>query len=31
MPERYGSWQAVHERQRPWSAEGTWSKTLRAL
>ncbi|CAM5313810.1 hypothetical protein SAVIM338S_07209 [Streptomyces avidinii] len=31
LPERYGSWQTVYERHRRWSADGTWSKILRAL
>ncbi|WP_443052431.1 IS5 family transposase [Streptomyces sp. JV176] len=31
MPERYGSWQTVYERHRRWSADGTWSRILRAL
>lgn len=31
LPERYGSWQTVYERHRRWSADGTWSRILRAL
>ncbi|MFB6582102.1 IS5 family transposase [Streptomyces sp. NPDC056402] len=31
LPGRYGSWQTVYERHRRWSADGTWSKILRAL
>ncbi|MFD9420878.1 IS5 family transposase [Streptomyces goshikiensis] len=31
LPERYGSWQTVYERHRRWSADGTWTKILRAL
>nr|WP_109278685.1 IS5 family transposase [Streptomyces orinoci] len=31
LPERYGPWQTVYERHRRWSADGTWSKILRAL
>ncbi|MBP2034645.1 transposase [Streptomyces avidinii] len=31
LPERHGSWQTVYERHRRWSADGTWSKILRAL
>ncbi|WP_420543183.1 IS5 family transposase [Streptomyces katrae] len=30
LPERYGCWQTVYERHRRWSADGTWSKILRA-
>ncbi|MFJ9434732.1 IS5 family transposase [Streptomyces sp. NPDC101490] len=31
LPERYGTWQTVYERHRRWSADGTWSRILRAL
>ncbi|WTS92777.1 transposase [Streptomyces sp. NBC_00096] len=30
LSERHGSWQTVYERQRRWSADGAWSKILRA-
>ncbi|MFH9733281.1 transposase [Streptomyces sp. NPDC017260] len=27
-PERFGPWKTVHERHRPWSADGTWERLL---
>lgn len=31
LPERYGPWQTVYERQRRWSADGTWQRILAEL
>lgn len=31
LPERYGPWQTVYERQRRWSADGTWQRILADL
>lgn len=31
LPERYGPWQAIYERHRRWSADGTWQQILAEL
>ncbi|MET7679184.1 IS5 family transposase [Streptomyces sp. NPDC005423] len=31
LPERCGPWQTVYERQRRWSADGTWKTVLQEL
>ncbi|MFB6817177.1 transposase [Streptomyces sp. NPDC056347] len=31
LPERSGPWKTVHERRRPWSAEGTWKRLLQQV
>ncbi|MFF9496045.1 transposase [Streptomyces flaveolus] len=31
LPERYGPRKTVHERHRPWSADGTWETLLRRV
>ncbi|MFD7631119.1 transposase [Streptomyces sp. NPDC059851] len=31
LPERFGSWQGVHNRLRAWAADGTWAKVFTAL
>src|SRR6266851_788820 len=31
LPERFGNWKSVYNRQRRWSGDGTWEKILDAL
>ncbi|MEU5712195.1 MULTISPECIES: transposase [Streptomyces] len=31
LPRRFGPWKTVHERHRPWSADGIWERLLRQV